>query len=305
MIFIEPEGFDTDEYYSNGVFTAFSRGVQEKIVRSMSGLEKAEFTKPGYGIEYDVVNPAELKSTLETQKVEGLFLAGQLIGTTGYEEAASLGLMAGINAAMKAAKRCPFTLDRSQAYIGVLIDDLVTKGTKEPYRMFTSRVEYRLTVREDNATTRLSRLGHSLGLLSGEKLVAVEKKEENIDKILKRLKASPGLLKLLKRPEVTFGDIAETAGWEEKFSYYEKTGVAVAVKYKGYIKREAAFVNKFKKLERINIPEDFDYLGISGLSVETKEKLSQSKPKSLGQASRISGITPAAISLLMVKLHAY
>lgn len=304
ILFIEPEGFDTDEYYANGIFTGFPQHIQKEIVHSVPGLEKAEFTKPGYGIEYDVVQPTELKPTLETKKVSGLFLAGQLIGTTGYEEAAALGIMAGINASMKAKNEKPFTLDRSQAYIGVLIDDLVTKGTTEPYRMFTSRVEYRLTVREDNATSRLSEIGHSIGLLSREKLALVEKKEKNIAETKGKLKTSPALLKLLKRPEVTFDDIIKTAEWKDTFSYYEKTGLEVAVKYEGYIKREASLMSKFRKIERMNIPEDFDYLQVSGLSIEIKEKLSRFKPRSLGQASRISGVTPVAISLLMVKLHA-
>ncbi|MGB2706017.1 MAG: tRNA uridine-5-carboxymethylaminomethyl(34) synthesis enzyme MnmG [Candidatus Omnitrophota bacterium] len=303
ILFIEPEGFDTDEYYANGIFTGFPRDIQEKITRSVPGLEKAEFTKPGYGIEYDVVQPTELKTTLETKKISGLFLAGQLIGTTGYEEAAALGITAGINATMTVKKKEPFILDRSEAYIGVLIDDLVTKGTTEPYRMFTSRVEYRLTIREDNATTRLSRIGHSIGLLSREKLALVEKKEKRIEEIKKKLEASPGLLKLLKRPEVTFDDIIKTAKWKDHFSHYEKTGLEVAVKYEGYIKREASFVSKFKKIERMNIPEDFDYLQVSGLSSEIQEKLSRFKPRSLGQASRISGVTPVAISLLMVKIY--
>ncbi len=302
-LFIEPEGFDTDEYYANGIFTGFPRDVQEKITRSVPGLENSEFTKPGYGIEYDAVQPTELEATLETRKIKGLFLAGQLIGTTGYEEASALGIMAGINAAMKAKQKGPFILDRSQAYIGVLIDDLVTKGTTEPYRMFTSRVEYRLTVREDNATARLSKIGHALGLLSGGKLTLVEKKEKKIMEIKKKLRASGGLSRLLKRPEVTFDDIIKITKWTDNFSYHEKTGIEVAIKYEGYIKREASLMNKFKKIERMNIPEDFDYLRVSGLSTEIREKLSRFKPRSLGQASRISGVTPVAISLLMVKLH--
>lgn len=302
ILFIEPEGIDTDEYYSNGIFTGFPRDVQEEIVHSIQGLEKAEFTKPGYGIEYDAVDPTELKPTLETKATERLFLAGQVIGTTGYEEAASLGIMAGINAARKVKKREPFILDRSEAYIGVLIDDLVTKGTSEPYRMFTSRVEYRLTVREDNAATRLSEFGHSIGLLSEEKFQRVQREKENIENMKKRLK-STHLGKLLKRPGITLNDVMKTAGWKDNLSYYEKTQIEVDIKYEGYIKREHSFINKFKKIEKIHIPEDFDYSGIPGFSLEIKEKLSKFRPRSLGQASRISGVTPAAISLLMVKLH--
>jgi len=303
-LFIEPEGFDTNEYYANGIFTGFPRDVQERITRSVPGLEKAEFTKPGYGIEYDAVQPTELEATLEARKIKGLFLAGQLIGTTGYEEAASLGIMAGINASLKAKQKKPFILDRSQAYIGVLIDDLITKGTTEPYRMFTSRVEYRLTVREDNATARLSKIGHKLGLVSNDKLALVDKKEKKISEIKKKLKKPGGYSRLLKRPEVTFDDIIKKAKWTDNFSYYEKIGIEVAIKYEGYIRRDASLMKKFKKIERINIPEDFDYPGVSGLSTEIQEKLSRFKPRSLGQASRISGVTPAAISLLMVKLHA-
>ncbi|MEE9499932.1 MAG: tRNA uridine-5-carboxymethylaminomethyl(34) synthesis enzyme MnmG [Candidatus Omnitrophota bacterium] len=303
ILFIEPEGIDTDEYYANGIFTAFPHDVQEEIVHSIRGLEKAKFTKPGYGIEYDVVDTTQLEATLEVKSVGNLFLAGQINGTTGYEEAASLGLMAGINAARKIKKKEPFILDRSQAYIGVLIDDLVTKGTSEPYRMFTSRVEYRLTVREDNATTRLSKIGHSIGLIPKEKLIRIEKKRKKIEDINKKLKSAPALAKLLKRPGITFKDIMEIADRKDGLSYYVKTQVEVDIKYEGYIRRELSYVNKFKKIERIHMPENFDYSRISGLSNEIKEKLSRFKPKSLGQASRISGVTPVAISLLMVKLR--
>ena len=303
ILFIEPEGFDTDEYYANGIFTGFSQNIQEEMVHSIGGLEKAMFTKPGYGIEYDVVEPTQLEPTLETKSIKNLFLAGQINGTTGYEEAASVGLMAGINAVMKVKEKPPVILDRSQAYIGVLIDDLVTKGTTEPYRMFTSRVEYRLVVREDNATNRLSNIGYSIGLLSKDKLARVDRMKENVENIKKRLKSIPALCRLLKRPHIALKDIMETAKWEENLSYYEKTQIEVAVKYEGYIKRELSHINKFRKIERMCIPEKFNYHLISGLSNEIKEKLTRFRPKSLGQASRISGVTPVAISLLMVKLH--
>ena len=303
-LFIEPEGFDTDEYYANGIFTGFPLKVQEEIVHSIEGLEKAKFTKPGYGIEYDVVNPTELKSTLETKAVRGLFLGGQVIGTTGYEEAASLGITAGINAARSAKNKAPFILERSEAYIGVLIDDLVTKGTTEPYRMFTSRVEYRLVVREDNAHARLSKRGYSLGLLTREKFAAVEKAGQKIEEVKKKLKEKPALYKFLKRPHVMLKDVMEKALWKENLSYYENTQVEVAVKYEGYIKRELSSIGKLKKIEKIRIPDTFNYSIVSGLSNEIKEKLAQFKPRSLGQASRISGVTPVAVSLLMVKLHA-
>ena len=303
ILFIEPEGLDTDEYYANGIFTGFPRDIQEEIVHSIDGLEKAEFTKPGYGIEYDVVEPTQLRPTLETKSIKGLFLAGQINSTTGYEEAASLGLIAGINASMMVKEKEPVTLDRSEAYVGVLIDDLVTKGTSEPYRMFTSRVEYRLSVREDNATTRLSKIGHSIGLLSQERFAKVRKLEQSVEGIKKRLESVPSLIKKMKRPGISFSDIVKEANWKENFSYYEKTHIEVDIKYEGYIKRELSHINKFKKIEKIRIPEDFNYSGVSGLSNEIKEKLTEFRPRSLGQASRISGVTPVAISLLMVRLH--
>ena len=302
-LFIEPEGFDTDEYYANGIFTGFPVDVQKELAESIPGLEKVKFTKPGYGIEYDAVAPTELKPTLELKAIKKLFLAGQINGTTGYEEAAALGLMAGINAAKAAKKKEPFILDRFQAYIGVLIDDLVTKGTNEPYRMFTSRVEYRLSVREDNATERLSPAGHSIGLLSDEKFAKVERAGEIIKSVKNKIKAVPRLYKLLKRPEIVLDDVLREAGVVENLSYHEKTQIEISVKYEGYIKRELSFVGKFKKLEKMRIPENFDYSNLPGISGEIREKLTKFIPRSVGQASRISGVTPAAISVLMAKLH--
>jgi len=327
MIFLEPEEGNEKVYYPNGISTSLPIDIQKRLVHSIDGLKKAKILKPGYGIEYDVIDPTELKPTLETKKIENLFLAGQINGTTGYEEAASLGLTAGINAARKIKKKNPVIFDRSEAYIGVLIDDLVTKGTNEPYRMFTSRVEYRLTVREDNATDRLSKIGYEIGLLPENKLRKVEKKVENINKIKEKLKktrikpskkvnkilkekSSQAPLKrptssmdILKRPDISFNDIIKITGWKDNFSYYEKTQVEVDIKYEGYIKRETAFIKKFKKIEKIKISETFDYFKVPGLSNEIREKLLKFKPLSLGQASRISGITPVAITLLMVRLQ--
>ncbi|MDP8299089.1 MAG: tRNA uridine-5-carboxymethylaminomethyl(34) synthesis enzyme MnmG [Candidatus Tantalella remota] len=322
VVFLEPEGLDSDEYYPNGISTSLPVDVQESLIHSIKGLENTKINTPAYGIEYDYVEPTQLDAMLQTKKVEGLFIAGQINGTTGYEEAAALGLMAGINAARKAKGEEPVVLERSQAYIGVLIDDLVTKGTKEPYRMFTSRVEYRIVIREDNADTRLSNIAYDLGL-SGEDAVAkVKEKEKNVAREIKRLnsteiKADSALLKekgieidgrislgkLLKRPDVSYDDVSGDREGEE-LSYYEKVQLEVDIKYAGYIERELARIKKFSDLEKIRVSEDMDYSGIEGLSNEIKEKLTSVRPVTLGQASRVSGVTPAAISILMVKISA-
>ncbi|MGB2961654.1 MAG: tRNA uridine-5-carboxymethylaminomethyl(34) synthesis enzyme MnmG [Candidatus Omnitrophota bacterium] len=299
VVFLEPEGLDTDEYYPNGISTSLPLDVQERMIRSIKGLENVEIRKPAYGIEYDFVDPTELGSTLEARKMEGLFLAGQINGTTGYEEAGALGLMAGINAAKKIRKESPVVLDRAQAYIGVLIDDLVTKGTNEPYRMFTSRVEYRLLVREDNADLRLSGIGHEIGLVPGEEVERIRGKIENV----KKEKNSITSMHLLKRPGIGYEEIARMEGREPVLSYYEKVQLEVEVKYAGYIERELGRIKKFKELEKMRIPEGFDFSRVEGLSNEVKEKLFSFDPRSLGQASRISGVTPAAITILMVKLR--
>ena len=325
QVFLEPEGIDTDEYYANGISTSLPHEVQADLVRSIKGLERAEIKKPGYAIEYDFVFPTQLKPTLETKPVQGLFLAGQINGTSGYEEAAAQGIMAGINAALKIKKKEPLILGRHEAYIGVLIDDLITKGTKEPYRMFTSRAEYRLLLRQDNADLRLMEKGHDLGLISKEQYDALLAKRAAVEAEIKRIRstrAKPGVInpvlkklggpeikeditlyRLLKRPEVKYAHIADVLPAEKALPQEVISQVEIQTKYKGYIRRQAEAAEKFKKIEKKKIPEGFIYKGISGLSAEIVEKLEDIRPVSLGQASRVPGVTPAAISLLMVSVE--
>ena len=326
QLFIEPEGLDVDEYYANGLFTFLSLKTQEAILDTIPGLEEARITKPGYGIEYDFAPPTQLNACLETRKIKNLFLAGQINGTTGYEEAAAQGLIAGINAALRIKGKSPFVLERCTSYIGVLIDDLITKGTQEPYRMFTSRVEYRLILREDNADLRLKKMGFELGLVSEFDYELTSRKQKDISRgteylkqkkitlnsdVLKRLKKLKGrklnrsvsLWELLKRPEINLEDLKCFNGLPEDITPAAWKQVEIQIKYAGFIQRQLAEVEKFKNLENIKIPPDLDYLSVPSLSTEIKEKLINFKPQSLGQASRISGVTPAAISMLMVWLR--
>ncbi|MCG2677907.1 tRNA uridine-5-carboxymethylaminomethyl(34) synthesis enzyme MnmG [bacterium] len=325
QIFIEPEGRDTTEHYVNGFFTGFSKEIQIEALRTMRGLEKVEITKPGYAIEYDFVFPTQLKPSLETKRIGNLFLAGQINGTSGYEEAAAQGIMAGINAVLKIRGKEPFILNRSEAYIGVLIDDLVTKGTKEPYRMFTSRAEYRLILRCDNADQRLLKYGHRFGLVSRKEYERCQRKYAQVEEEIRRLKKSRArptkrvnnllkrlgtdsikedtpLSQLLKRPEVRYRDLVKIDEGKKKISSEVAQGVEIALKYEGYIKRELRQIERFKRLEKKRIPSDFNYSKLEGLRMESKEKLNSIRPVSIGQASRISGVNPSDISLLLVYL---
>ncbi len=327
QVFLEPEGRDTPEVYPNGVSTSLPFDVQLKMLRSMEGLERARILRPGYGIEHDFVDPTQLSPSLETKRVRNLFCAGQINGTTGYEEAAAQGLMAGINAALRVQGRSPFVLGRDEAYIGVLIDDLTTRGTNEPYRMFTSRVEYRLLLREDNADLRLTSYGHRLGLVTGERTRAVEAKRRQIEtgcdflrrtrlerKRMNSFLVSLGLPEttrdvtleeLLRRPEVDVDRLRQAGALDGHPDLRELSlarQVAIEVKYAGFIARQREEVRRFRKIEGIVIPRDFDYRRVHGLSNEIVEKLTSLCPLSLGQAARVSGVTPAAVALMMVYL---
>ena len=325
QLFIEPEGLYTEEMYIQGMSSSLPEDVQEEFYKTIEGLEHLEIVRPAYAIEYDCIDPLDLKVNLENRHIENLFCAGQFNGSSGYEEAAAQGLMAGINAVCKIKEEMPFIFDRSEAYIGVLIDDLVTKGTNEPYRIMTSRAEYRLLLRQDNADMRLTERGYAVGLVKKDRYERLLKKKEVVaeetDRLKKKIlqpdvvnpfleekgstpvKSGISLLELLKRPEITYDDAAVIDDVRPKLSAHQKTMMEVQIKYEGYIIKQQQQIEKFKKLEHKKLPSDLDYFSIEGLRIEARQKLDALRPVSVGQASRISGVSPADINVLLIWLE--
>ncbi|MBO4392992.1 MAG: tRNA uridine-5-carboxymethylaminomethyl(34) synthesis enzyme MnmG [Spirochaetales bacterium] len=307
QIFVEPEGLGTEEMYLNGLSTSLPEDVQRAFIHSINGLENAEITRPAYAVEYDYMDPIQLKPSLESKVLENLFVAGQTNGTSGYEEAACQGLMAGINACQKLKGEEPLILSRTEAYIGVLIDDLVTMGTKEPYRMFTSRAEYRLNLRHDTADERLTEKGHEVGLATDERLGMLQRKIEGMESLQDLLShrgfAGRNSLEALKSPEVTMDELSSSIPEVNDYPKSIRLGLELKVKYDGYIKRQDRQVDRFAKLEGIRIPEDFDYDVVEGISTEAREKLKAVRPLSVGQASRINGVRTSDMTVLLVYLR--